>query len=116
MSVNAEVLLNAKVTQSSAADNATATATVAAIGGMTHGILGVHADYSAAPAAGFKTITLKKGTTTLLVLRHDFSTGPAFYPLPAAVWGDFGGAVSAELQASGTGGVTGRIALFTFSK
>ena len=116
MGVNAEVLLNAKVTQGSVADNATATATVSATGSTTHGILGVHADYSAAPAAGYKTITVKKGSTTLVIFRHDFALGPAFYPLPSAVWGDAGGAVSAELEASGTGGVTGRIALFTFSK
>lgn len=115
MSVNAVVLLNGKVAQSSAADNATATATVAAISHQTHGILGVHADYSAAVTA-VKTVTIKKGSAAVLVFRHDFNFGPAFYPLPTAVWGDLGGAVSVELEASGTGGTTGRAGIFYFTK
>lgn len=116
MSASVLPLIAGMVVQSAAADNATAAATVAAANGVTHVALGLHADYSAAPAAGYKTITLKKGATTIMVFRHDFALGEFVMPLPAGVRGDHDGAISAELQASGTGGVTGRVALFHISK
>lgn len=112
--INSVALLNGKVTQSSAADNATATATAAAIERVRHGGLGVYADYSAAVSA-IKTITVKRGTTTLAVFRHDFAGGAFAYSFPCPVWSDYGEALSVELEASGTVGTSGRVALFHFT-
>lgn len=108
-------LISGQVVQSAAVDNATATATVAATLAVRHIALGLHADYSAAPAAGFKTITLKKGSSTIVIFRHDFTQGAFVMPLPVGLGGDSNQAISAELQASGTAAVTGRVALFFIS-
>lgn len=115
-----DILANSKAVESSAADNATATASVAAESsfpaglGQANHITGFAANYSAAPSAGYKTITFKKDATTLFTLRHDFANAGNILPsaLPTPVHGDLGGAVSIELQASGTGGVTGTVLMF----
>lgn len=112
MSIGTAPLLRGNVTQSSAADNATATATVAAVGNQTHLILGVEAHYSAAVSA-IKTVTVKKGSTTLVTHRWDFTNGPFIYNYPVALRGDLGGAVSVEVQASGTGGTNGYGIIYT---
>lgn len=115
MSVGAQVILGGEVAQSATADNATATVTVAATPGMRHFMTGVWADFSAAPSATYKTITIKKAGVTVIVKQWDFSTGSAFIPFPTPIRGDVNAAVSAELSASGTGAVLGRIALYYFS-
>lgn len=115
MSVEAAAFKAAQVTQGATADNAVASATVAAAAHQKHGMVGVHADYSAAPSAGYKTITVKRGADTLIVFRHDFAQGAFLVSLPAPLWGRQNEAVSVELQASGTLGVTGRVALFHFA-
>src|SRR3972149_10968230 len=91
-------LISGQVAQSAAADNALATATQAATLAVRHLALGLHADSSAAPAAGFKTITLKKGTTTIMVFRHDFTQGEFVISLPVGLGADYNQALSAELQ------------------
>lgn len=113
--INAQALLAGNVAASTDADNATATATVAATEGARHFALGVSADFSAAVSA-IKTITIKRGSTTLLVVRWDFANGPAILPLPGLLHGDHNEAISAELAASGSGGTTGRVYLFYFSQ
>lgn len=113
--VPTELLLNATPKQSSAADNALATVTVAAQQAMRHFILGVEADYSAAVAL-FRTITVKRGTTTLFQWRWDFSKGPFSKNLPVPFHGDYNEAVSVELQASGTGGITGVAGIITAAR
>ena len=115
MSINAVALLNSKVVQSDDEDNATATASAAAITAQSHGALGIHADYSATVSA-VKTVTLKRATTTLAVFRHDFTAGAFIFPLPSAVWGGQGEVLSVELEASGTGGTSGRATLFFFTR
>lgn len=109
--IQAEALLNGAAAQSNTADNATATVTLAAITGARHWIGSVEADYSAAVAL-IKTVTLKFGTTAVFIWRWDFSKGPFARGLGFAVHGDYGQAVSVELEASGTGGVTGRVGVF----
>jgi hypothetical protein len=112
MSVLMAPLLRGKPTQSAAADNTTATATVTAIGEQKHLVLGVEAHYSAAVAA-IKSVTIKHGTTTWQTFRWDFANGPFFFAFPVAFRGDTNEAVSAELQASGNGGVSGYVTIYT---
>lgn len=50
-------------------------------------------------------------STTLLVLRWDFTAGPCYLPLPGVLRSDRGGSISVELEASG-GAQSGRITLF----
>ena len=112
MSVHTAALTRGDLAESAGADNATATATQAAVGNQTHWILGVSAEYSAAVSL-FRTITVKKGSTTLKTFRWDFTNGPFHFSFPVALRGDLGGAVSAELQASGTGGTSGYATVWT---
>ncbi len=113
MSIQAQVLIAGTPTQSAAADNAVATATVAAIAGMTHYILGVSADFDIAVSA-IVTITILQGSTALVVYEWDFTNGAFHFAFPTTMKGVVGGAVSATLAASGTGGTSGRITLYTF--
>lgn len=111
-------LLSGQVADSSDADNDTATVTVAGTPGVRHIALGIHADYSAAPASGYKAVTLtrtKNGASTSAVFRHDFSAGPFSIALPVGLASDHGATLVATLAASGTGGVTGRVRLFYIS-
>lgn len=109
--IEAQALLNGACVQSSAADNAIATATLSATSGSRHWIGSIEADYSAAVAL-IKTVTLKFGGVTQFVWRWDFSKGPFARGLGFAVHGDYNTAVTVELEASGTGGVTGRVGVF----
>lgn len=118
MGIEATQHLNGKVTESSAADNALATATVAAVGNVRHFIKGFGISWSAAPAAAYKVLQIKFGTTVVANIIFDpLKDGPSGceITLPAHIHGDFNQAVSAELSASGTGGVTGRVSLYTYS-
>lgn len=108
-----ESLLNGDVVQSGLADNATATASKAAIQAQRIFVCGVEADYSATVAA-IKTITLKFGTVTKFIIRWPFSLGPFLWAFPAIPKSIPNEAASIELEASGTGGVTGRVAMFFF--
>lgn len=108
--------LNGKVTESSGADNALATATVGAVLACRHFITGIAADYSAAPAAGFKVIQVKFGTTVILnIIWNPALQMPLWFGFPGHIHGDYNQAVSAELAASGTGAVLGRVKLFTYT-
>ena len=62
------------------------------------------------------TATIAPATEIIPPLRWDFSNGPCYLPLPGSLKSDLGGSVSAELDASGTGGTTGRVILMGFSK
>lgn len=101
--------------QSGDTDNAVATATAAGIKRANHTALGYAADYSAAPAAGYKTVTFKVGGVAVLVLRRNFANGGFMETLPAAIKAAENTDLSVELQASGTAGVTGRVTLFHIS-
>jgi hypothetical protein len=116
MTVAAELLRNGKGVQSAAVDNAVATASVPAASSVRHAVMGIDADYSAAPAAGFKTITLKFAAVTKFIWRWDFTKGPFARNLPAPWHGEHGEAVSVELEASGTPAVTGRAGLWYASR
>lgn len=103
-----EAVLNGDLVQSSAANNATATATKAATANARHFIGAIYADYSATVSA-IKTVTLKFGTTAKFIWRWDFSAGPFVANLAWPVHSDYNEAASVELEASGTGGTTGRV-------
>lgn len=109
--IQAEALLNGAATQGTAVNNDTASVTLAAIEGQRHFIGSIEADYSAAVSA-IKTVTLKFGSTTVFVWRHDFSKGSFSRGVGFAVHGDYNQAVSVELEASGTAGTTGRVGVF----
>jgi hypothetical protein len=108
--ITAELLLNSRPVQGSTADNATASVSVAAVMNVRHHILGIEADYSAAVAL-VKTVTVKINAVVVFVYRWDFSKGPFARNLPAPWHGDYNQAVSVELEASGTGAVTGRVGI-----
>lgn len=108
--------LNGRPTESSAADNALATATMGAVTGCRHFLTGIKADYSAAPAAGFKVVQIKFGTVVVLNLVWDPTKAmPLWFGFPGHIHGDYNQAVSAELGASGTATVLGRVALFGYT-
>ena len=110
-------LLNGRSVESSDVDNATATATVAAVAAVRHFIASLTADYSAAPAAGFKLIQIKFGTTVVKNIRWNPALEMPFrLTLGVDIHGDFNQAVSAELAASGTPAVTGRVGLLVYSQ
>jgi hypothetical protein len=112
-----QMIQNSLIADSTAVDNATATATAAAIDGARHYVAGVIAQFSVAVAA-IKNITITytpEGTTSAvsLVIPWDFSKAfPAIIALPGIVHGKYNTAVTAALGASGTGGTTGRVYLF----
>ena len=112
MSVQLAPLLRGKATQSAGNDDATGTATVAAIEATEHLVLGVEAHYDIGVSA-IKTITLKHGSTTWVVFRWDFTNGPFIFNLPVALKASQNEAVTAALEASGTNGRTGYVTLFT---
>lgn len=69
-----------------------------------------------ANATNYTNTTALAPTTVLLPAhRWNFTNGPFYWNYPTIVRGDPGGAVSAELQASGTGGTTGRIILLGYA-
>lgn len=110
------MMLGGRVVESSDVDNALATATVAAVGGIRHFIYGFSADYSTVQAAGIKLIQFKFGTVVVLNVRWNAALeSPFMRKLPIVIHGDYNQAVSAELQASGTGGQLGRVKLFVAS-
>ena len=111
MSVVTAALLRGRVVQSAAADNATATGTVAAIENVTHLILGVEAHYDAVVAA-IKTVTVKHGSTTFQTFRWDFNNGGFAFSFPVALKADPNEAVRVDLEASGTGGINGYASIY----
>ena len=114
--INAQILLNGLVEKASA-DNAIATATAPAMTSQRNFALGVLASYDAAVAL-YKTITITyntaSGTTVTLVFDHDFTNGEFAFAFPVAVRGFENTLVSAALEASGTGGINGKVFLFYF--
>ena|SRR5207248_11725867 len=114
MAAPQELILNGDVVQSAAADNAIATASKAATANARHFVSGIAADYSVAVAL-IKTVTLKLGGVAKLIYRWDFSKGPFLHNFPVPIHGDYNAAVSVELEASGTGGTTGRVAFWVSS-
>lgn len=111
MSIGTAPLLRGKHTQSAAADNATATATVAAVANQRHMILGVEAHFSAAVTA-IVAVTVNYNSLTWTE-RWDFTNGPFFFNFPVGLMGAVGSTVTATLGASGTGGTNGYVTLFT---
>lgn len=104
--------LNGRAVESADTDNALATCTVGAVMNMRHYIGRIFADFSAAPAAGFKTIQIKTGTVVILNIRWNPALSMPLWLDLHWLKGDYNQAVSAELAASGTGGVLGRVKLF----
>ena len=111
MSINTRPLLGGRVVQSAAADNATATATVAAIEGVSHMVLGVEAHYDVA-VTSIKAIVITAGTE-VYTIRWDFTNGLFAFALPVAIRTPLSNtAVTATLAASGAGSTNGYVTLF----
>ncbi len=92
-------------------DNAGATATKAGEAGKQHYITAVVCGFSAAAAA--KSVTIKKGSTTVAV--RTFSDG-VHMEFDRPIVGDYGQDVSAVLGASGAGGNIGNVTIFGFTR
>ena len=114
MSVQLAALIRGEGTQSTGVANGIATATVAAIAAVTHLIFGVEAHYDVS-VTSIKDVTITHNGVTL-TFRWDFTNGPFIYNLPVALAGADSGAVSATIAASGAGGTTGYVTLFTATK
>ncbi len=112
MAIKDQVLIAGDATQSSAVNNATATATIPATQGVQQRVLGVSADYSATVSA-YKTITITAKKT--IIFRWDFTNGPFLFALPVALPGEINTAITVALEASGTGGTTGRVTAYHFA-
>lgn len=97
--------------EKASADNALATATHAAASGKRHYLTGVWAAYSTAPA-GEKLLQLKDGTT---VIFESYVKAAEQIPFPNPIEIARGNAVSAELAASGTAGVLGKVNITGFT-
>lgn len=104
--------MNGRVVESADVDNGLATCTIGAVLNMRHFLGRVLADYSAAPAAGFKLIQIKFGTVVALNIRWNPALSMPLWIDLYWIHGVENQAVSAELAASGTGGVLGRVKLF----
>jgi hypothetical protein len=92
------------------ADNATATATVAARGaGLRNVVKRIIGGFTDLTKAG--TVTFKRGSTTVFV--YPF-TGSFNIPFDHPQLGNAAEAVSAVLSASGTGGVIGHVAILGY--
>ncbi len=111
----AEVLLNGDVKESAPADNTLASVSRGGAAAQRHFVGGLEAHYSAAVAA-IKTITLSRtvnGVAVNKTYKWDFAKGPFVHNFPLLVHGDYGTDVIATLDASGTPGVVGTVAIWT---
>ena len=111
-----QFILNSRVVDSGTADNATATATVAAGPGERAYLSGFIAAFSATVAT-VKNVTITytpEGTSTSvsIVIPCTFTDQLAIVPLPGLVHADYAGDITVALAASGSGGVTGRVYAF----
>jgi hypothetical protein len=94
------------IATSGAVDNATATATKAAVSGRQHVVRGVDAAFT--NAAVGKLLTIKDGTT---VIWRGYVHSQREVTFPSGIAITIGNACSAELSASGTGGQNGSVNL-----
>lgn len=112
-----EIVQNGLVADSATADNAIATATIAATPNARFYLTGLIAQYSIAVAL-IKNITITytpegASAAVSIVIPWDFSKSfPCVIALPGIVHSAYNTAVTCALAASGTGGTTGRVYLF----
>jgi len=74
----------------------------------------VSAEYDL-PHEFIMAITVKVGAAVVYEQKWDFTNGALMLPFPVAIRGSLGVAVSAELEASGVPGTSGRVSLWGFS-
>lgn len=121
MTMLTQLLAGSWVKESTAADNATSTVTIAATPGSQHVLTGVHVTYSVAVAAKkvFTLTYVKPGaiTTSTYVVELDYNLSRAqSYAFPGVIRCEVETEVSIALAASGTGGTTGKVAALGFSE
>lgn len=104
-----EVLNNSRPVQGAVGGaGALASVSLAAVSGQRYFFTQIEADYSAQPAAGIKTVTLKFGGVAVFVWRWDFTKGPFSKNFGSPWHSDYSQAAYVELE--GTGGAeTGRV-------
>lgn len=112
-SAESELINNGVPWMSSNVDNNTATATAPAMQAQRHFVMGLILSFSAVPSAAYKLVRILVGGVEVLAFHWVGTNSPAVIPLPGIIRGGYNQAVTAELGASGTGGVTGRVTLIT---
>ena len=113
-----EAILNGYFKQGGSANNALATVSSGNIRDQRVYATRIRANYSAA-VAGVRSITLLVAGVQKLQIMWDFSKGEFDWNLPIAIRGQYGndlgaGGVDVQLQASGTGGILGRVGIGYF--
>ena len=114
MSSHSAPLLRGSATQSAAADNATATATLAATVATKRLILGVEAQYNVAENS-IRNLTLNVAGSEVKNWEWDFRNGPFFFMFPVAIKTDVNEAVTLVREASGTASTSGDCTLWVAS-
>src|SRR5512134_1939317 len=109
MSAESELINNCTPYSSANVDNATATATAPAIQAQRHFAMGVVVSFSAVPAAAYKLVRILVGGVSVMEFHWVGTNSPMVIPLPGIIKGGYNQAVAAELGASGTPAVTGRV-------
>jgi len=106
MSIHTAPLLRGTATQSTAADNAASTATVAATAGVKRLIFGVEGQFDIA-VTSLVTLTLNVAGSEVKNWIWDYTNGPFIFMFPVALKTNVNEAVTLVLGASGTGGTSG---------
>ena len=107
-------LLRGSATQSTAVDNATATATLAATPGVKRLILGVEAQYNVSENS-IRTLTLNVDGSEVKNWEWDFTNGPFLFMFPVALHTDNNEAVTLVLEASGASSTFGDCTIWAAS-
>ncbi len=114
MSVTTAPLLRGSATQATAADNATATATLAATNGVKRLILGVEAQYNVGVSA-IKNLTLNVAGSEVKNWEWDFTNGPFLFMFPVAIHTLLNEEVTLVLEASGSASTFGDCTIWVAS-
>ena len=114
MSVMTAPLLRGSATQSATADNATATATLAATAGVQRLILGVEAQYNVSEN-NIRKLTLNVAAVEVKTWEWDFTNGPFLFMFPVALHTKVNEAVTLVFEASGSASTFGDCTIWAAS-
>ncbi len=114
MSVQTAPLLRGSATQSTAVDNGTATATLAATAAVKRLVLGVEAQYNIAEN-NIRKLTLNVAGSEVKNWEWDFTNGPFIYQFPVALKTNVNEAVTLVFEASGSASTFGDCTIWAAS-